>query len=87
MINLSNEEILKHIDSKYSFVTVVSKRARQILEGSEPLVKRKEKDERVLSIALRELSEDKIKFHRINKENLEEKEDINIEEESSKNDI
>lgn len=71
MTNLSNEEILKHIDSKYSFVTVVSKRARQLLEGASPLVEKDEEDERALSVALRELTEDKFDFHRMTKEEIE----------------
>ncbi|MDO5707727.1 MAG: DNA-directed RNA polymerase subunit omega [Andreesenia angusta] len=70
MINLSNEEILKHIDSKYSFVTVISKRARQILEGDSPLIEPDE-EQKAISIALKELTEGLYDFHNMDKEEIE----------------
>ena len=38
MINPSIVDLLKKVDNRYSLVIVTSKRARQIIEGSEPLV-------------------------------------------------
>lgn len=38
MINPSIVDLLKKVDNKYSLVTLASKRARQIIEGSKPLI-------------------------------------------------
>ena len=38
MINPSIVELLDVVDNRYSLVTVVSKRARQLIEGQKPLV-------------------------------------------------
>lgn len=38
MLNQSTDELLEKVDSRYTLVTIVSKRARQIVEGSEPLI-------------------------------------------------
>lgn len=39
MINPSIVDLLKKVDSRYTLITVTSKRARQLVEGEEPLVK------------------------------------------------
>ena len=39
MISPSVIELLEVVDNRYSLVIVTSKRARQIIEGSEPLVR------------------------------------------------
>lgn len=38
MLNHSTDDLLQTVDSRYTLVTVVSKRARQIVEGSAPLI-------------------------------------------------
>jgi DNA-directed RNA polymerase subunit omega len=38
MINPSIVELLAKVDSRYSLVIITSKRARQIIEGSKPLI-------------------------------------------------
>lgn len=38
MINPSIIDLLQKVDNRYSLVIVTSKRARQIIEGSEPMV-------------------------------------------------
>ena len=38
MINPSIVELLEVVDNRYSLVTVVSKRARQLIEGKKPLI-------------------------------------------------
>jgi DNA-directed RNA polymerase subunit omega len=47
------------VNSRYSIVMATSKRARQIINGAEPLVKAG--DRKPLSIAVEELQESKIK--------------------------
>lgn len=63
MLNPSNKQILKEEgDSKYTMVMVISKRARQIIDGAEPLVETK--SNKPVTIALEELLQDKIEFSR-----------------------
>ena len=38
MINPSIVELLEVVDNRYSLVTVVSKRSRQLIEGNKPLI-------------------------------------------------
>ncbi|WP_454054464.1 DNA-directed RNA polymerase subunit omega [Clostridium sp. Marseille-Q7071] len=38
MINPSIVELLKKVDNRYSLVVAASKRARQLIEGKEPLI-------------------------------------------------
>lgn len=53
-----NEEI-PNVDSRYSIVIATSKRARELISGKAPMVDTKEND-KALSIAVEELSENKI---------------------------
>ena len=48
------------ISSRYSIVMATSKRARQIIDGAEPLVENE--DAKPLSIAVKELNDSKIKI-------------------------
>jgi len=57
------------VSSRYSIVMATAKRARQIIEGSEPLVKNV-KSEKPLSYAVEELYESKIQI--LNDEESEE---------------
>ncbi len=50
------------VQSRYSIVLATAKRARQIIEGQEPLVKSKAKGLKPLSIAVTELHNGKIKI-------------------------
>lgn len=38
MINPSIVDLLKKVGSRYTLITITAKRARQIVEGSEPMV-------------------------------------------------
>lgn len=49
------------VQSRYSIVLAASKRARQIIDGDEPLVKTK-LENKPLSIAIEELYESKVKI-------------------------
>ena len=39
MINPSIVELLKKVDNRYSLVIVTAKRARQLIQGDEPLIR------------------------------------------------
>lgn len=60
VVNANATEGTKIVNSRYSIVMATSKRARQIVDGSAPLVPFKDK-EKALSIAIKELEESKIK--------------------------
>ena len=44
MINPSITELLEKVEDRYSLVIVTSRRARQIIDGSEPLTSSKSKN-------------------------------------------
>lgn len=52
-------ELLKKVDNRFRLVTVTSKRARQISEGSIPLTKKEEPS--AVSIAADEIAEGKVR--------------------------
>ena len=51
----------KVVNSRYSIVMATAKRAREIIDGAEPLVRTKD-GEKPLSIAIEELNEGKLKI-------------------------
>lgn len=64
VINAVNSDVQEGeqpvVNSRYSIVIATAKRARQIIDGSEPLVDTKSK--KPLSIAIEELCEGKVKI-------------------------
>lgn len=62
MLNPSFNELAKRGDSRYTLVMLTAKRARKIIEGSEPLVETSSK--KPVSIALQEVLEGKITYTR-----------------------
>ncbi len=59
MQNISIDELLSKVNSRYSLVTIVSKRARQIIAGENALVYTK--TIKPVCIAIEEFNEGKIK--------------------------
>ena len=55
--------LLAHVDSKFSLVNVVTKRAKQLNNGAPPLTDSVNPNKPV-SIALDEIAEGKIEYHR-----------------------
>lgn len=53
------DDLLDKVNSRYSLVTIISKRARQLIDGDTPLVYTK--TIKPVMIAIEEFSEDKIK--------------------------
>lgn len=59
MHKVSLDQLYSMVDSKYSLVTIVSKRARQLIAGDTPKIATK--TIKPVSIAIEEFSEGKIK--------------------------
>lgn len=64
MMYPSIDSLISKYDSKYIIAVAASKRARQIVEGSKPLVDVKTK--KPVSVALFELDADKIEIEKVN---------------------
>ena len=60
MINPSVVDLLKKVEDRYSLVIVTSKRARQIIDGSDPMVATKSK--KPLTIAINEVNEGEVGY-------------------------
>lgn len=57
MKKISIDELNEMVDSQYSLVTIISKRARQIIDGSDPLIDTDTK--KPVAIAIEEFYDDK----------------------------
>ena len=64
-------ESYKELDSKYKFILLVSKRARQLLKGAKPKIKSKSKS--LIRIAQEEVKKGVIDFKVIDEEEREKK--------------
>ena len=62
MLNPSVNELIKKVDSRYTLIVAVSKRAREIVEGGEPLIKISSK--KPVTIATYEMDAGKIAYTR-----------------------
>ncbi|NLC03726.1 MAG: DNA-directed RNA polymerase subunit omega [Tissierellia bacterium] len=60
MLNPSFAHVLDKGDSRYTLVMLAAKRARQIVEGAEPLIDTESK--KAVTIAIEEIIEGKIKY-------------------------
>ncbi|SHJ55893.1 DNA-directed RNA polymerase subunit omega [Clostridium cavendishii DSM 21758] len=63
MINPSIVDLLQKVDNRYSLVIVTSKRARQIIDGSDTFVK--VNSNKPLTIAINEVNEDVVKYEQL----------------------
>lgn len=62
MINPSLDILVQKVDSKYTLVVLAAKRARQLMDGAEPLVYAK--SNKKVTNALEEIAADKITYER-----------------------
>lgn len=60
MLNPSFDHVLQKGDSRYTLVMLTAKRARQIVEGSEPLVETE--SNKPVTIAIEEIVAGKVKY-------------------------
>ena len=59
MLHPSYTDLMKVVNNRYSIVMATAKRAREIIDGAEPLVRTKD-GEKPLSIAIDELNQGKV---------------------------
>lgn len=62
MIHPSLDILVNKVDSKYTLVVLAAKRAREIMNGSTPLVD--SKSNKQVTVALEEVSQNKISYER-----------------------
>lgn len=62
MTSPSTDDLLKLVDSRYTLVAMTSKRARQIVEGSEPLVETQ--STKPVTIAIEEIAVGEVTYSR-----------------------
>lgn len=60
MINPSIVDLLKKVEDRYTLITIVSKRARQLIDGQKPLVDID--STKPVTIAINEVSENLISY-------------------------
>lgn len=60
MINPSVVDLLKQVDNRYTLITIVAKRARELVEGAKPMVDIDSK--KPVTIAINEVSRGLIHF-------------------------
>ena len=64
MINPSVVDLLNKVEDRYSLVIVTSRRARQLIDGNEPLTSNASK--KPLTVAINEVNEGLISYHKNN---------------------
>ncbi len=62
LVKPKTEDLLKKVDNRYELVIAISKRGRQIINGSSPLVDVKSDEKSELTIAALELEKNKFKI-------------------------
>ncbi|WP_425061046.1 DNA-directed RNA polymerase subunit omega [Sporomusa carbonis] len=62
MIHPSLDVLVQKVDSKYTLVVLAAKRAREIMDGQQPLTD--SKSNKPVTIALEEIAKDKITYER-----------------------
>ncbi|MBI6875062.1 DNA-directed RNA polymerase subunit omega [Clostridium aciditolerans] len=63
MINPSIVELLKKVDNRYTLVTMTAKRARQLIQGEEPLVRTN--STKPVTISINEINQGAITYETI----------------------
>lgn len=71
LVKPKTEDLLKKVDNRYELVIAISKRGRQIINGSEPTVDYDENEKSELTIAALELNKNKFDIETY-EENVEE---------------
>ena len=62
LVKPKTEDLLKKVDNRYELVIAISKRGRQIINGSDPLIDVKNDEKSELTIAALELEKNKFKI-------------------------
>lgn len=69
LVKPKTEDLLKKVDNRYELVIAISKRGRQIIDGSNPLVEVGKDEKSELTIAALELEKNKFKIKEPEDEN------------------
>jgi DNA-directed RNA polymerase subunit omega len=64
LVNPQTESLLEKVDNRYELVIAVSRRGRQIIDGSTPMVKTKDDEKSELTVAAFELDQKKFKVEK-----------------------
>ena len=59
LVKPKTEDLLKKVDNRYELVIAISRRGRQIIDGSEPMVDVNEEEKNELTVAALELEKSK----------------------------
>jgi DNA-directed RNA polymerase subunit omega len=62
MIDPPLNEIMEKVDSRYTLVVEVAKRARQLVAGEKPLIEVEDESAKPVTIAVHEVNLEKIKY-------------------------
>lgn len=71
MLKPSINEVLNKIDNRYYLVGTVSRRAREIIDGSDIYVLNKQKETKPVSLATQEVAEGKISYRLLTQEEID----------------
>ena len=69
LVKPKTEDLLKKVDNRYELVIAISRRGRQIINGSNPLVESSKDEKSELTIAALELEKSKFKVEEPENEN------------------
>ena len=69
LVKPKTEDLLKKVDNRYELVIAVSKRGRQIINGSEPMVSYNDDEKSELTIAAIELDKNKFEVESSEEDN------------------
>lgn len=83
MLRPSLNDIVEKIDNRYYLIATVSKRAREIVDNSKPLIDANETDKPVV-VASEEIIAGKVSYRLLTNEEIEEKERVHKLEQERK---
>ena len=65
LVKPRTEDLLKKVDNRYELVIAISKRGRQIIDGSKPMIDIKEDEKSELTVAALELEKSKFEIEEL----------------------
>lgn len=68
LVKPKTEDLLKKVDNRYELVIAISKRGRQIINGSNPMVEAKDDEKSELTVAAMELDKNRFKVEEVDED-------------------
>ena len=68
LVKPKTEDLLKKVDNRYELVIAISRRGRQIINGSNPMVETKDGEKSELTIAAMELDKNRFRVDENNED-------------------